>query len=193
MILWKHGTIYFVGHSKVKRGVILGFEFDFLYFLQTLHTPWLDKFLSLVTSLGDSGWFWLALGITFTVFKKTRKVGFIMLLAIFLGFLVSNVALKNIFLRQRPCWIDPSVPLLIDVPRDYSFPSGHATASFAGAMGIYLNRRGWGIGALVLAAVIAFSRLYLFVHFPSDVLVGTLIGIGSAVLANFGVRKFLDR
>ena len=108
-----------------------------------------------------------------------------MLFSIIIGFLVGNVALKNIFERQRPCWIDPSVPLLVHVPSDFSFPSGHSMASFAGATAIYLNHKTWGIPALVLAALIGFSRLYLFVHFPTDVLAGTLVGILSAL----AVRK----
>jgi len=79
--------------------------------------------------------------------------------------------------RQRPCWLDPMVPLFIENPSDYSFPSGHSLASFEGAVSILLYHKKWGIAAVVLAALIACSRLYLFVHFPSDVVAGSLLGI----------------
>ena len=84
--------------------------------------------------------------------------------------------LKNIAARQRPCWLDPSVELLVAVPKDFSFPSGHSLVSFEGAVCIFLFNRKWGIPALMLAVLTAFSRLYLFVHFPTDVLAGIVMG-----------------
>ena len=83
---------------------------------------------------------------------------------------------KNIAARQRPCWLDPSVELLVPVPKDFSFPSGHSLVSFEGAVCIFLFNRKWGIPALMLAVLTAFSRLYLFVHFPTDVLAGIVMG-----------------
>ena len=99
-----------------------------------------------------------------------------MLISIAAGFLLGNVMLKNIAARQRPCWLDPSVELLVPVPKDFSFPSGHSLVSFEGAVCIFLFNRKWGIPALMLAVLIAFSRLYLFVHFPTDVLAGIIMG-----------------
>lgn len=160
--------------------ILAEIEFGILYFIQTLRLPWLDWLMTRISSLGDSGWFWIALGVLFLCIKKTRTLGVAMLLSLLIGLLIGNVWMKNLFERQRPCWIDPSVTLLISSPKDFSFPSGHSLASFEGAMSIYLYRKKWGVPALVLAALIAFSRLYLFVHFPSDVLVGSLMGIGIA-------------
>ena len=99
-----------------------------------------------------------------------------MLISIAAGFLLGNVMLKNIAARQRPCWLDPSVELLVPVPKDFSFPSGHSLVSFEGAVCIFLFNRKWGIPALMLAVLTAFSRLYLFVHFPTDVLAGIVMG-----------------
>ena len=90
--------------------------------------------------------------------------------------------------RERPCWIDPAVQLLIENPGDFSFPSGHTMASFEAAVSILLYNRRWGAAALVLAALIAFSRLYLFVHFPSDVLTGLVLGVVIALAVHKGVE-----
>ena len=93
----------------------------------------------------------------------------------------------------RPCWLDPETPLLIAVPKDFSFPSAHAMISFAAAVAIFHYNRKAGIAALVVASLIAFSRLYLFVHFPSDVLVGTLIGIGLGIAAFIVTDRVADK
>ena len=134
---------------------LLELEFSILYFIQGLHTPFLDRFMTAVTSLGDKGWFFIVLGII----------------------LIGNVVLKNLVMRDRPCWIDESVRLLIQNPKDFSFPSGHTLASFETAVSIFLYNRKWGVPVIVLASVIALSRLYLFVHFPTDVLSGMALGI----------------
>lgn len=166
-----------------------GLEFSILYYLQTIHTAWLDEFMKAVTSLGDSGIFWILTGAVLLCFQKTRKIGFSVLLSLLCGFLIGNLFLKNIIARDRPCWIDKSIILLIDSPKDYSFPSGHTLASFEAAVSILLYNKKWGIAALILAALIAVSRLYLFVHFPTDVLGGMLLGTLIAV----AVHKLLCR
>lgn len=151
-------------------------ELPFLHWIQTLHHPVLDEVMTGITFLGNGGWFWIVLALILLCFKKTRPVGITMSCSIVVGFLIGNVALKNLFARQRPCWIDQGVALLIASPSDFSFPSGHSMVSFEGAVSIWLYNRKWGSAALVLAVLIAFSRLYLFVHFPTDVLVGSILG-----------------
>lgn len=163
-------------------------EFGILYFLQSLHTPWLDMVMKNITRLGDSGIFWILTGLVLFCFKKTRKMGFCVLLSLAGGLLIGNIFLKNIVTRDRPCWIDPTVQLLIANPRDFSFPSGHAMASFEAAASIFFYNRRWGAAAIVLAALIAFSRLYLFVHFPSDVLAGLVLGVVIALVVHVGVE-----
>ena len=139
-------------------------EFEILYWIQQLRTPVLDGIMTAVTFLGNGGWFWIALGTALFAVPKTRKTGAAMLISLAAGFILGNVILKNAVARQRPCWLDPMVPLFIENPSDYSFPSGHSLASFEGAVSILLYHKKWG-------------RLYLFVHFPSDVVAGSLLGI----------------
>ena len=159
-------------------------EFEILYWIQQLRTPVLDGIMTAVTFLGNGGWFWIALGATLFAVPRTRKTGAAMLISLAAGFILGNVILKNAVARQRPCWLDPMVPLLIENPSDYSFPSGHSLASFEGAVSILLYHKKWGIAAIVLAALIACSRLYLFVHFPSDVLAGSLLGMLIAAIVH---------
>lgn len=93
------------------------------------------------------------------------------------GVLVGNVCLKNLIARPRPCWLDDSVKLLIPIPTDYSFPSGHTLSSVVGATVLTKTNRRFDWAAIPLAALIAFSRLYLFVHYPSDILAGAVLGV----------------
>lgn len=169
--------------------ILAELELPFLYALQNLHTPLLDWLMVKITFLGDTGWFWIALALTLLCIKKTRTMGLAMLISIVIGFVLGNVWMKPLFERARPCWIDPSVPLLVASPKDFSFPSGHSLVSFEGAVSIWLMNRRWGVPALVLAALIACSRLYLFVHFPTDVLAGSLMGMGIAWTVNRALRR----
>lgn len=157
-------------------------ELQFLYMLQELHTEWLDKLMVFITSLGDGGivWWTIALGMTFS--KKTRRCGFTMMAGMALSYLLGNLLLKNLIARPRPCAVDPSVQLLIPYPSEFSFPSGHTLHGFTAATVIFLYFRKIGIGALLLAAAIAFSRMYLFVHYPTDILGGMILGIMDAMI-----------
>ena len=151
-------------------------ELPFLYWIQTLHHPVLDEWMVRITCLGNGGWFWILVALILLCFKKTRPMGITMSISMAVGFLIGNVALKNLFARQRPCWVDSGVALLVARPSDFSFPSGHSMVSFEGAVSIWLYNRKGGSLALGLAALIACSRLYLFVHFPTDVLAGSILG-----------------
>lgn len=166
----------------------MAIEFSILFQLQKLHRPVLDELMVLITFLGDKGWVWIATGLILCCAPKTRRCGVSVLLSLLGGFLLGNCLLKNLICRGRPCWLYRELPLLIAVPLDYSFPSGHTLAGFESAVTILFYHRKWGIAALVLAALIGFSRLYLFVHFPTDVLAGALLGTGIA----FWARRLLD-
>lgn len=157
-------------------------EINILMAIQQWHTPFLNLFFSHITLLGDRGFIWILAGIIFLCIKKYRKQGLLLLLSLLLCFLVGNVFLKNFVARDRPCWLYPEIELLIKYPQDFSFPSGHTMTGMAGAACVYLTDKKLGIPAIILAVIIAFSRLYLFVHWPSDVLIGGLIGIAVAFL-----------
>lgn len=162
-------------------------EFQLLYWLQEQRTVWLDWLMPKITALGNVGIFWILLGIVLAVLARTRRIGLSMLLSIAIGAVIGNLILKNLIARERPCWIDSQIVLLIENPKDFSFPSGHTLVSFESAVSILMKNRRWGIAALVLACLIACSRLYLFVHFPTDVLFGAVLGTVVAVLVGIWI------
>ena len=149
-----------------------------LYIQEYIRVDVLNGFWKAVTFLADKGWFWLGVSFLLLLFKRTRVAGAASLVSIAICFCITNLVLKDCVARPRPDAVMDAIVPLIRTPRDYSFPSGHTTVSFAGALVCYrmLPRR-YGIPALVLAGVIGFSRLYLGVHFPSDVLGGFLVAL----------------
>lgn len=168
-------------------------ELQFLHMLQGLHRDWLNAVMIFFTTIGEAGICWIVLSVILVLFKKTRKCGFTMMAAMAVTFLVGNVFLKNLIARPRPCEVDTSVNLLIPFPSEYSFPSGHTSNGFTAAVTIFLYYRRSGIAALMVASVIAFSRMYLFVHYPSDILGGILLGTLDACLMVFLFRKWEKR
>lgn len=173
-------------------------DFFLLNWIQLhLVNPFFDVFFKVITHLGDAGLFWIGLALILMIFKKTRKIGFVMGGALAIGFLITNVLIKPNVARARPYTFDQAVlqveQLLIARPSDFSFPSGHTTASFAGATAIYLNSKKFGWAALLLAALVSFSRLYLYVHFPSDVLAGMAIGVFAGILSSIMIQKLAER
>ena len=105
-------------------------DFELLYRLQEIRSPLLDQLMPAITFLGNGGWFWIASGLLLAVVPSTRKIGFCVLFSLLAGLILGNGIVKNLVARERPCWLDESVSLLIEVPKDYSFPSGHTLASF---------------------------------------------------------------
>lgn len=167
----------------------MNIELSILDWIQTLHTPFLDKIMVFITRLGDSGIIWIVLSIVLLLIPKTRKSGAVMVVALVVDVLLCNIVLKNLVARTRPYDVNTGVHLLVAKLHDYSFPSGHTAASFASVTALYLagEKKLWKF-ALVLACLIAISRLYLYVHYPTDVLGGILFGVISGYL---GYRKVL--
>ena len=168
-------------------------ELEILHMIQNWHTGWLDGIMIFITKLGDAGLFWIAVGLILAVIPKTRKCGILVLISMALTFLLGNIILKNLIARPRPFRVDNSVALLIPEPGEYSFPSGHTMNSFTASVMIFLHYKKPGIAALVLAALIAFSRMYLFVHYPTDILGGIVIGIFDAVLVFMLAKKVMAK
>ncbi len=164
--------------------MITNIDFKILDAIQSITNPVLDAFFVFVTRLGDAGAVWIAIAVICLLFKKTRKCGIMLGIVLILGTLVGNVALKNIIARPRPFLQNPDMlnSLLISEPHGYSCPSGHTLASFESACVIFLNNKKWGIAALTGATLIAFSRMYLYVHFFTDILFGIVLGIALAYL-----------
>lgn len=169
-------------------------DWSILHGLRALTTcPLLDFWMPKITALGNSSIIWVLAAVALLCTKKYRKYGVLLLAGLAVGMLAGNLALKNLFARPRPCWLDESVPLLIARPRDYSFPSGHTMAGAIGATILTAANRRFGWAAIPLAVLIAFSRMYLYVHFPSDILGGAVIGVGIGLLVLYGERRIAKR
>lgn len=167
-------------------------DFNILYWIDKLHHPVLDKIMIFLTNLGDAGILWIAIAVILLFFKKTRKCGILMGVSLICGLILGNGLLKHLVARQRPCWIDTTIPLLIPNPTDYSFPSGHTLASFEAAIMIFLHNKKWGSISILVALGIAFSRMYLFVHFPTDILGGAILG-SCIALAVHKIAKKIEK
>ncbi len=174
--------------------VFNAYEIGLLHFLHdTVQCDFLDFLMPVITSFANYGIFWILLAAVLLPFKCTRKIGVSMGIALILGLIVGNLALKPFIARIRPYDFAPSIQLLIPPEHDYSFPSGHTFASFEGAVTIFLYNRKFGSAALVLAVLIAFSRLYLMVHYPLDVIAGALLGSLFALIAVRLTRSLAEK
>ncbi len=173
-------------------------DFRILDFIQeNFRCEFLDKFLSLITKLGDHGTVPIIVAVVLLIFTKTRKIGLSMGIAFICGGVIGNLFLKNVVARIRPYDVT-GAEILIKRLSDYSFPSGHTLIVFETAVVLLILLKGKykpiAIGATVIASIVAFSRLYLYVHYPTDVLggiiLGTLFGIIGAKLGSYIVSKF---
>lgn len=175
----------------------VGFDLPILdWIAANLWCPILDTVMPIITLFGDAGIFWIAVALVFLFTKKYRKTGLGMAIALILGLLVCNIWLKPLICRIRPydfqmMYFAREIPLLVDGMHDFSFPSGHTIASFEAAVLIFLNNKKLGIPALILAVLISFSRLYLYVHYPTDVIFSVVFGTVFAFLGNWLAPKIL--
>ena len=151
-----------------------------LDFIQdNLRCEFLDKFLSVITKIGDHGIVPIIIAVILLIFAKTRKIGLSMGIAFICGGVVGNLFLKNVVGRIRPYDIT-GVDILVERLSDFSFPSGHTLIMFETAVVLLILLKGKlkpiAIGATVIASIVAFSRLYLYVHYPTDVICGIILG-----------------
>ena len=165
------------------------FEFAFLDWLQQFHNPVLDALAVFLNYAGEHGEIWIAFTLLLLLFRRTRKAGCAMATALVLYLVAGDCILKPLFARARPCDLNTSITMLVARPHGHSFPSGHTASGVAAAYALWLQNRKLGAPALVLAAFIAFTRLYLYVHFPPDILGGAVLGIvlgaAASALANY--------
>jgi undecaprenyl-diphosphatase len=170
----------------------ISFDLPILDWIQAnLQSGFMDKFMPFITIFGDAGIFWMVWAGVLLIFRKTRKIGIGMFIAMILGLLVCNITLKPLVARIRPYDLQLeefgiTINLLSGAMHDFSFPSGHTIASFEAAVVLLKNSKKMGIPAMVLAVLISFSRLYLYVHYPTDVFASIILGtifalIGDAV------------
>ena len=164
---------------------------NILLFIQdVIRHPALTPFFVGITKLGNAGMIWIVFSILLLLQKKTRKIGMMGICALLLSLLVNNLLLKNLVGRVRPYEVIPGLVPLIPRPKEYSFPSGHSASSFAAASVFYRTMpKKFGIPIVILAFLISVSRLYVGVHYPSDVLVGIVSGIELSYVAEAIVRR----
>jgi len=161
----------------------MNFEFTILDFIQNhMRSGFMDVFMKTITKTDDSGGIWLVLAVLLIISARYRKTGLTVILALGIEILLCGKILKPLIGRVRPCDINTGIQLLIGNPGGYSFPSGHAASSFTAVSVLYSDRFRWRRCFLVLAILISFSRIYLYVHFATDVIAGAILG--------FAIGKF---
>lgn len=169
--------------SELDGGILLWIQ-------EYLRNPVLTPILKVITTLGNVGAIWILLTLLILMMPKTRKVGCMMAAALFGTLLINNILLKNLVARTRPYDVIEGLTYIVRRPKEFSFPSGHAGSSFAAACIMLRRLPGrYGIPAFVLAVLISLSRLYVGVHYPSDVLFGVISGI----LISYGAEALVER
>ena len=168
----------------------ISFDLPILDWIQAhLQSGFMDKFMPFITVFGDAGIFWMIIAALLFIFPKTRRTGLGMAIAMMIGLLVCNVTLKPLVARMRPydlqAELGVTINLLCGLQHDFSFPSGHTIASFEAAVVMLRNSKKLGIPAMILAVLITFSRLYLYVHYPTDVIASIILGTLFAFIGNW--------
>lgn len=158
-----------------------------------LTNPYMDKFMVFISSLGNLGSIWIVLGIFLICIKKYRKVGVVLLVSLIITSILGEGIIKNIVQRPRPFLLCPNINLIIKAPMSYSFPSGHTASSFVAAfvLGNYFKDKRYIF--LIFAALMGFSRMYLFVHYPSDVIAGIILGFIGYKITNIFSEKIFNK
>ena len=187
---------------------IVNIDVAIYQFVDSIMSPVLNEIMTFITHLGDTpGIIWWVIGIILLIPRKTRKLGVLLIGGLAVASLINNVALKNVIERPRPYNIDPSIwknagyeyvwPGLIDKSSSWSFPSGHTStsigAAFAMFLGCFKNKKYLAIGipTLILSFLIGFSRIYVHVHYPTDVIAGAVVGLIGGFLAYLLIAKVL--
>ncbi len=178
--------------------MITSIDHVILLWIEThLRFDFVTPFWKLMTMFGEGGIFWIVLCLILIAIKKTRKIGIMMALALICNALLVNVCIKNLVARVRPYDQFSDLTRLIEAQKDFSFPSGHTSACFACTLGMYLGlekgMKKYSIPFWILSCLVGFSRLYLGVHFPSDVLGGAIVGMIGAIIAYVILKKIEEK
>ena len=168
-------------------------ELAILDAMQAWHNPVLDPIVAAFTSTGNHGELWILLGLVLLCFRRTRKAGVGVLAALVIGAVVTSLAVKPLVMRPRPCDVNAAVAMIIPRPGGSSFPSGHTTAAFAAAAALWFARgpkapTGLIVGVTAAAVLMGLSRMYCYVHYPTDVLAGAIVG----TLAGLAAARLVD-
>ena len=167
----------------------ISFDLPVLDWIQAnMKSGFMDTVMPIITVFGDAGIFWMVISALLLIFPRTRKTGLGMAIAMMIGLIVCNITLKPLLARTRPYDLQAelgiTIQLLGERMHDFSFPSGHTIASFEAAVVLLKNSKKMGIPAMILAVLIAFSRLYLYVHYPTDVFASIILGTLFALIGD---------
>ena len=187
---------------ELLNALAVSFDLPILDWIQAhLQSGLMDTIMPIITMFGDAGIFWMIWATLLLFFPKTRRTGLGMWFAMAMGLLICNIIMKPAIGRMRPydyqidilgkTWNDLLIggKLLVETPHDFSFPSGHTIASFEASTVLLLNSKAMGIPAVILAILIAFSRMYLYVHYPTDVIFSVFAGILFGIIGNLIAKK----
>ena len=182
----------------------ISFDLPILDWIQAnLKSGFMDVFMPFITKFGDHGLFWMIVAAVLVIFPKTRKTGLGMAFAMVIGLVVCNMTLKPLVARIRPYDLQLqefgiTIQLLGERMHDFSFPSGHTIASFEACTALMLGNKKFGIPATILAVLVAFSRLYLYLHYPTDVIASVILGtafgfLGYALAQKCNIDKLIPK
>ena len=169
----------------------MDWEFFILDYIQNeIRTDFLDKVMVGISFLGKGAILWILIAAVCIIFKKTRGLGITLAIDIAANYIAGNLIIKNIVNRIRPCILNNTAELLVSTPHDASFPSGHTMFAFGAATIIFMHNKWYGLAAYIFACLMAFSRVYLYVHFPTDVCFGAVLGICLALVVYKARKSF---
>jgi len=164
-----------------------------LWIQENLRNPILSSIFITITKTGDAGFLFIVLGSLLLCFSRTRKTGAVFLLALVLNFILNTLILKNIFARPRPFQSLEMLSTLVPSPPGFSFPSGHTSSAFSCMVTLFFTGKKFAPYALIYSILMGFSRVYVGVHYPSDVIIGALVGVVCAYLSVFVSNAYEKR
>lgn len=158
---------------------------------ENLQADWLNPIAVFFTSLGNGGLIFIVAAIILLLFRQTRRAGASAGVAMIVGLLVTNLTIKPLVERARPWIVMDGLNNLVTSGDMHSFPSGHTTAAFAFGVALcaVLPQKWAKAAALIAAALMGLSRLYVGVHFPTDVLAGAVIGTAAGLFGAWAGKK----
>lgn len=185
---------------------IVNIDVAIYQFVDSIMNTTLNVIMTIITHMGDTpGIVWCVLGICLLIPRKTRKLGVLLFAGLAISSLINNVCLKEFIQRPRPYNLDPAVwadagykyvwPNLIKQSSSWSFPSGHTSTSIGAAFALLLGCRkkelAVGIPAFILSLLVGFSRIYVHVHYPTDVIGGAIVGLVAGLITYVLFKKLV--
>ena len=183
--------------TEFFNSLAVSFDLPILDWIQAhLQSGFMDVAMPLITLLSEDGIFWMILATILLLFPRQRRTGLGMWLELAMGLVICNMILKPLVGRMRPydfqeLYNGVTIKLLIDGLSDNSFPSGHTIAAFEACVALLCGNKKLGVPAVIMAFLVAFSRLYLYVHYPTDVIASIVLGSILAVIGYWLAGKIV--